>query len=78
MLISSMSWLAIGVVPPRAVEHAEPLSFTEGLQVVAAIAVIIWLAVHFNAWIETKIASKQLLREIRRELRDHAPGSRGE
>jgi len=53
------------------------LNFTEGLQVIAAIALMFWLAVRFNAWIDVKVSSKRLFREIRRELRDRSPGSRG-
>jgi hypothetical protein len=72
MLTWPMSVLMQAVVPP-VVESADPLSFIERLQVVGVIALMFWLAVRFNAWIEVRIASKRLLREIRRELGHHTP-----
>ena len=61
-------------VPPR-VDDSGPLSFAEGLILVAAMATMIWLSVRVVAWFDVRFASWELLREIRRELRKHSPRS---
>ena len=70
----SLAGLAQVGESPR-VDDAAPLSFTEVLIVVAAIATMIWLSGRVVGWFDFRFASWELFREIRRELRKHSPRS---
>jgi hypothetical protein len=67
----------IGVGMPPSVRDQEPLGLIDGLIVVGVLVLAFWWSVRLVAWIDVKLSSRQLFREIYREYRKHRPKPRG-
>jgi hypothetical protein len=62
----SHDWVAVGL-PPK-VPEGEPLGWLDGLFVVALVALAFYCSVRLVTWVDVKLSSLQLFRELRREL----------
>lgn len=75
--VDVVAWLAVGV-PPRA-HGSSPLSLGEWMVVIGGLYVSLWVSVKIVTWLDVKLSSLQLFRELRRELgSDRDRRSRGE
>ena len=70
------AWL-VGIGIPPTIQDQEPLGFVDGLLVLGTMVLAFWLSVRFLTWIEAKLESRRLVREIYREYRKHRSRPRG-
>ncbi len=61
-----LGWVAVGM-PPK-VPEGDPLSMVDGIFVVGMLALAFYCSVRLVTWIDVKISSLQLFRDLRREL----------
>ena len=62
-----VGWVAVGM-PPNQSPDAEPLGLADWAFVLGALVLGFYWSVRLVAWLDIKISSRQLFRDIRREL----------
>jgi hypothetical protein len=63
----TVGWVAVGI-PPTQSHEADPLGLSDWAFVIGAFVLAFYCSVRLVAWIDTKISSWLLFRDIRREL----------
>lgn len=63
----TVGWVAVGL-PPTQSNEADPLGLSDWAIVIGALVLAFCCSVRLVAWIDTKVSSWLLFRDIRREL----------
>lgn len=66
LLTDIPGWVAVGI-PPK-VPDGDPLGMMDWILVVGMLALAFYCSVRLVTWIEVKMSSLQLFRDLRREL----------
>lgn len=63
----------VGVGMPPSVQSSEPLGLVDSIVVIVILVLAFWWYTRVVIWLEVKITSRQLFREIYREYRKRRP-----